>query len=96
MGMAVAAAGWCGPPPAAAQGVRSQVGPMGRYQVVAAPSGAGSVPVVMLVDTATGQSWLLVQTPGPPVQWAPVRFWTPGDPPVLVPLPPAPGAVGSR
>jgi hypothetical protein len=49
-----------------------------------------------MVDTATGQSWILVQTPGPPVQWAPVRFWTPGSPPQLAPLPPAPGAVGSR
>ncbi|MBR0646637.1 hypothetical protein [Plastoroseomonas hellenica] len=59
----------------------------GRYQAV-----PGNPTV--LIDTATGQSWVLVQTPGPPVQWAPLRFWTPGN--VLAPLPPAPGAVGNR
>jgi hypothetical protein len=68
----------------------------GRYQVVAAPGGGDAPPSLVMVDTATGQSWILVQTPGPPVQWAPVRFWTPGSPPQLAPLPPAPGAVGSR
>lgn len=59
----------------------------GRYQAV-----PGNPTV--LIDTATGQSWVLVQTPGPPVQWAPLRFWSPGN--VLAPLPPAPGAVGTR
>ena len=70
--------------------------PAGRYQVTAAPAAAGSPPTVVMVDTATGQSWILVQTPGPPVQWAPVRFWTPGSPPTLEALPPAATGVGTR
>lgn len=77
----------CGP--AAAQ-------PYGRYQVTAAPGAAGEPPTVVMLDTATGQSWVLVQTPGPPVQWAPLRFWAPGNPPVLSPLPPSAADVGSR
>lgn len=68
----------------------------GRYQVVGAPGNATSPPTVVLVDTATGQSWILVQTPGPPVQWAPVRFFTPGNPPTLAPTPPVAAAVGNR
>jgi hypothetical protein len=61
----------------------------GRYQVTAT---AGSPPI--MIDTVTGQSWVLVQTPGPPVQWAPLRFWNPGN--TLTPLPPGPGVVGNR
>ncbi|WP_426954994.1 hypothetical protein [Muricoccus radiodurans] len=68
----------------------------GRFQVAAAPGAPGAPPTVVMVDTATGQSWVLVQTPGPPVQWAPVRFWTPGSPPALAPLPPGPSEVGTR
>ena len=66
----------------------------GRYQVTAVPGAAGGQPTVVMLDTATGQSWTLVQTPGPPVQWAPLRFWTPGNPPTLSPLPSPPAAVG--
>lgn len=93
LAVAAAAGVACAAPlPAAAQAPPDQAG---RYQVVAAPGAAGAAPVLVMVDTATGQSWVLVQTPGPPVQWAPVRFWTPGNPPVLVPLPPVPAAIGA-
>ena len=68
----------------------------GRYQVTAASGEGNAPPTVVLVDTATGQSWVLVQTPGPPVQWAPVRFFTPGNPPTLAPTPPPVASVGSR
>ncbi|MFT8243675.1 hypothetical protein [Roseomonas sp. BN140053] len=68
----------------------------GRFQAVAAAGAPGAPGTVVLLDTHTGQSWVLVQTAGPPVQWAPVRYWTPGTPPVLQALPPAPATVGSR
>ncbi len=76
----------CLPGPAAAQPQ-----PTGRYQVTAT---AGSPPTVVMHDTTTGQSWVLVQTPGPPVQWAPLRFWAPDN--RLTALPPTPTTVGTR
>ncbi|MBR0655675.1 hypothetical protein [Plastoroseomonas arctica] len=69
----------------------AQPQPNGRYQVTAA---IGTPPTIVMHDTSTGQSWVLVQTPGPPVQWAPVRFWGPQN--SLTPLPPTPTTVGTR
>jgi len=69
----------------------AQPQPTGRYQVTTA---AGTPPTIIMHDTSTGQSWVLVQTPGPPVQWAPVRFWGPAS--TLTPLPPTPTTVGPR
>jgi len=76
----------------------------GRFAATAVPGAAGASPLVILLDTATGQSWTLVQLPGPPLHWAPLRFWGPGGaagsgtgrPPELAPLPPGPAGVGAR
>ena len=68
----------------------------GRFQATAIPGHDGQPPSVILLDTVTGQSWILVRTPGPPVQWAPLRFWSGGNPPVLSALPPGPEVVGNR
>ncbi|WP_376088624.1 hypothetical protein ACE7GA_16465 [Roseomonas sp. CCTCC AB2023176] len=81
--------------PAAAQPARSGE-TAGRYAVTSVAGSNGGPATVIMVDTATGQTWMLVQTPGPPIQWAPVRFLTPGNPATLTPLPPAPNAVGTR
>jgi hypothetical protein len=81
--------------PAVAQPART-VEAAGRYEVTSVAGGNGGPATVIMVDTATGQTWMLVQTPGPPIQWAPVRFLTPGNPATLTPLPPAPNAVGTR
>jgi hypothetical protein len=66
----------------------------GRYSTMVSPGTATTPPQTILLDTVTGQSWVLVQTPGPPLHWAPVRYWTPGTPPILVPLPPPAATIG--
>ena len=74
-----------------ARGEEAQVG---RYQMVAAPaSQSQTFPEALLLDTATGQSWMLYHETGQAIQWLPLRFWGGKDQPAT-PLPPSPDAVG--
>jgi len=67
---------------------------IGRYQMVAVPaSQAQTFPEALLLDTATGQSWMLYHETGQPIQWLPLPFWAGKDQPIT-PLPPPPEAVG--
>jgi hypothetical protein len=63
-----------------------------RYEViVAAPN--TSTPVqgdVILLDTATGQNWLLTRAPF--MTWTPLGFWA-GEGKHNVPLPPSPDVI---
>src|SRR5262244_347508 len=65
---------------------------IGRYQVTAVPasSNAASLPyaTVVLLDTATGQTWISFQGSGDKTQWLPLRFWH-GQQQPRVPLPPS-------
>ena len=92
---------------AGAQGQESQAGPravplagspggskIGRYQMVAVPaSQAQTFPEALLLDTVTGQSWMLYHETGQPIQWLPLPFWAGKDRPITA-LPPPPEAVG--
>ena len=74
-----------------AHGQEAQVG---RYQMVAAPaSQSQTFPETLLLDTATGQSWVLYHETGQAIQWLPLRFWG-GKDRSATPLPPSPEAVG--
>ena len=65
----------------------------GRYQMVAVPaSQAQTFPEALLLDTATGQSWLLYHETGRAIQWIPLPFSAGKDRPAS-PLPPPPDAV---
>ncbi len=67
---------------------------VGRYQMVAAPaSQSQTFPEALLLDTATGQSWVLYHETGQAIQWLPLRFWG-GKDRSATPLPPSPDAVG--
>jgi hypothetical protein len=67
---------------------------VGRYQMLAVPaSQAQTFPEALLLDTATGQSWMLYHETGQAIQWLPLRFWAGRDRPAI-PLPPSPDAVG--
>ena len=68
---------------------------VGRYQMIAAPaSQSQTFPEALLLDTATGQSWMLYHETGQAIQWLPLRFWGGKDRPAT-PLPPSPAAVGA-
>jgi hypothetical protein len=59
---------------------------VGRFQVVTAPpSPTDAADTIILLDTVTGQTWMLSQVST--TEWAPVRFWNEVNKP-LVPLPP--------
>jgi hypothetical protein len=74
-----------------AQGQETQVG---RYQMIAAPaSQSQTFPEALLLDTATGQSWMLYHETGQAIQWLPLRFWG-GKDRSSTPLPPSPDAIG--
>jgi len=67
---------------------------IGRYQMVAVPaSQAQTFPEALLLDTATGRSWMLYHETGQPIQWLPLPFWAGKDRPIT-PLPPPPEVVG--
>ncbi len=67
---------------------------VGRYQMVVVPaSQSQTFPEALLLDTATGQSWMLYHETGQAIQWLPLRFWGGKDRPAT-PLPPSPDAVG--
>jgi hypothetical protein len=64
----------------------------GRYQMVAVPaSQAQTFPEALLLDTATGQSWMLYHETGQAIQWLPLPFWA-GRDRQATPLPPPPDA----
>lgn len=66
----------------------------GRYQMVAVPaSQAQTFPEALLLDTATGQSWLLYHETGQAIEWLPLPFWAGKDRPAS-PLPPPADAAG--
>jgi hypothetical protein len=74
-----------------AYGQETQVG---RYQMVAVPaSQSQTFPETLLLDTTTGQSWILYHETGQSIEWQPLRFSAGRDRP-LTPLPPSPDAVG--
>ena len=79
---------------AAEESAHGQEAQIGRYQMVAAPaSQSQTFPEASLLDTATGQSWMLYHETGQAIQWLPLRFWGGKDRPAT-PLPPSPDAVG--
>jgi hypothetical protein len=79
---------------AAEESAHGQEAQIGRYQMVAAPaSQSQTFPEALLLDTATGQSWMLYHETGQAIQWLPLRFWGGKDRPAT-PLPPSPDAVG--
>jgi hypothetical protein len=76
---------------ASAHGQEPQVG---RYQMVAVPaSQSQTFPETLLLDTGTGQTWILYHETGQAIQWLPLRFSAGKDRPAT-PLPPSPDAVG--
>jgi hypothetical protein len=76
----------------AAQGQTPQVG---RYQMVAVPaSQSQTFPQTLLLDTVTGQTWMLYHETGQAIEWLPLRFSAGKDRPGT-PLPPSPDVVGS-
>ena len=78
-----------GPPSA-----HSQEAQVGRYQMVAVPaSESQTFPQTLLLDTGTGQTWILYHETGQAIQWVPLRFSVGKDRPTT-PLPPSPDAVG--
>ncbi len=79
---------------AAAGSAHGQEARVARYQMVVVPaSQSQTFPEALLMDTATGQSWMLYHEPGQAIQWLPLRFWGGKDRPAT-PLPPSPDAVG--
>jgi hypothetical protein len=71
-----------------------QVPQVGRYQMVAVPaSQSQTFPETLLLDTGTGQTWILYHETGQAIQWVPLRFSAGKDRPTT-PLPPSPDAVG--
>jgi hypothetical protein len=76
---------------ASAHGAEPQAG---RYQLVAvSASQSQTFPQTLLLDTATGQTWILYHETGQAIQWLPLRFSAGTDRP-QTPLPPSPDAVG--
>jgi hypothetical protein len=74
--------------------VHSEETRVGRYQMVAVPaSQAQTFPEALLLDTTTGQSWMLYHETGQAIQWLPLPFWAGKERPAT-PLPPPPDAVG--
>ena len=73
---------------------RAQEPQVGRYQMIAVPaSQSQTFPETLLLDTASGQTWILYHETGQSIQWLPLRFSAGKDRPAT-PLPPSPDAVG--
>jgi hypothetical protein len=67
---------------------------VGRYQMIAVPaSQSQTFPETLLLDTATGQTWILYHETGQSIEWLPLRF-SAGKDRAGTPLPPSPDAVG--
>src|SRR5208282_2954931 len=74
---------------AAAGSAHGEEARVGRYQMVVVPaSQSQTFPEALLLDTATGQSWILYHETGQAIQWLPLRFWGGKDRPAT-PLPPS-------
>ena len=74
---------------ASAQGEERQTG---RYQMVAVPaSQSQTFPEALLLDTVTGQTWMLYHETGRAIQWFPLPFSSAKDRPVFLPPPPEAG-----
>jgi hypothetical protein len=79
---------------AAMGSAHGQAPQVGRYQMVAVPaSQSQTFPQTLLLDTTTGQTWILYHETGQGIQWLPLRFSSGTDRP-QTPLPPSPDAVG--
>ncbi len=75
-----------------AYGQQAQIG---RYQMVAVPaSQSQTFPQTLLLDTSTGQTWILYHESGQAIQWLPLAFWA-GKDRSPAPLPPTPDAIGA-
>jgi hypothetical protein len=79
---------------AATPSAYGQEAQVGRYQMVAVPaSESQTFPQTLLLDTGTGQTWILYHETGQAIQWVPLRFSAGKDRPATL-LPPSPDAVG--
>jgi hypothetical protein len=79
---------------AATESAHGQVPQVGRYQMIAAPaSQSQTFPETLLLDTETGQTWILYHETGQSIEWRPLRFLAGKDRPGTS-LPPPPDAVG--
>jgi hypothetical protein len=79
---------------AAAGTTYSEEAPIGRYQMVAVPaSQAQTFPEALLLDTATGQTWMLYHETGRAIRWFPLPFSSGKDRSTF--LPPRPDAGGA-
>ena len=79
---------------AAVASAQAQEPQVGRYQMIAVPaSQSQTFPETLLLDTATGQTWILYHETGQSIEWLPLRFSGGKDRP-QTPLPPPPDAVG--
>jgi hypothetical protein len=80
--------------PAVIESAHGEEPHVGRYQMVAVPaSQSQTFPETLLVDTATGQTWILYHETGQLIEWLPLRFSAGKDRPGT-PLPPSPDTVG--
>lgn len=71
---------------ASAHGEETQAGR--RYQMVAVPaSQSQTFPEALLLDTATGQTWMLYHETGRAIQWFPLPFSSGKDRPAFLPPP---------
>jgi hypothetical protein len=78
---------------AAAAGAQAEETQVGRYQMVAvSASQSQTFPEALLLDTATGQTWMLYHESGRAIQWFPLPFSSAKDRPAF--LPPQPDAAG--
>jgi hypothetical protein len=60
---------------AATPSAHRQEAQTGRYQMVAVPaSQSQTFPETPLLDTATGQTWILYHETGQSIEWLPLRF----------------------
>ena len=74
---------------------RAQEPQVGRYQMIAVPaSQSQTFPETLLLDTASGQTWILYHETGQSIEWLPLRFSAGKDQPAS-PLPPSPDAIGA-
>jgi len=79
---------------AATGSVHGQGIQVGRYQMVAVPaSQSQTFPEALLLDTATGQTWMLYHETGRAIQWFPLPFSSAQDRPAFLPPPPAAAGV---
>jgi hypothetical protein len=61
---------------------RAQEPQVGRYQMIAVPaSQSQTFPETLLLDTASGQTWILYHETGQSIEWLPLRFWAGKDRP---------------